>query len=65
MPQFIIDANLPVSISIWCNEQFIHVNSMLLDQFEEFVEHNWKAVIKLSENHKLVKVFSTYIEAVQ
>jgi predicted nuclease of predicted toxin-antitoxin system len=113
MPQFIIDANLPEQISLWCNEDFVHVNTidrkwkdgqiwhyalernltiiskdsdfgnrimlvspppkvihfktgnMLIAQLHHFLEHNWEDIAKLSADHKLVKVFSTYIEAVQ
>jgi predicted nuclease of predicted toxin-antitoxin system len=39
--------------------------NMLIEQFQKFLEHNWEEIIKLSSDHKLVKVFTTYIEAVQ
>jgi predicted nuclease of predicted toxin-antitoxin system len=113
MPQFIIDANLPEQLSLWCNESFIHINTidkkwkdgqiwtyarernltiiskdsdfgnrillvspppkvihfrtgnMLIAELQDFVNHNWGDIMKLSSDHKLVKVFTTYIEAVQ
>jgi len=113
MPQFLIDANLPERISLWNNENFIHVNNigknwkdgqiwnyarernltiiskdsdfgsrillvspppkvihfktgnLLIAQLQDFLDHNWEAIMKLSADHKLVKVFSGYLEAIQ
>jgi predicted nuclease of predicted toxin-antitoxin system len=39
--------------------------NMLFEEFKEFLNHNWEAISRLSDNHKLVKVFSKYIEAIQ
>ena len=111
MAKYLIDANLPFHISVWKNDEFIHlfdindswtdreiweyakrrgmtiitkdsdfsnwiitkepppkvihlrIGNMRLKLFNDFITKNWKEIVKLSNNHKLVTVYAEFIEA--
>lgn len=70
MPDFLIDANLPVKISRWGNERFVHVsniNPSLDDEtIWQYAKTNNLIIIKsLLTTHNLINLYTDSIEAIK
>lgn len=77
MPKYIVDANLPYYFSLWADfshwvlfnnppPRVIHIRlgNMKIKTLHQTLANIWDNVLQMSENHKLIRIYSDAIEAI-